>query len=56
MPIEFGIPMKLFRLFKMCLNETYGAVCTGKHLSDAFPVQNGLEWGDALSPLFFSFA
>jgi hypothetical protein len=28
----------------------------GKHLSDNFPIQNGLKQGDALSPLFFNFA
>jgi hypothetical protein len=27
----------------------------GKHLSDSFPIQNGLKQGDALSPLFFNF-
>jgi hypothetical protein len=32
--IEFGIPMKLVRLIKMCLNETYSKVRVGKHLSD----------------------
>jgi hypothetical protein len=39
----------------MCLNETYGKVRIGKHLSDSFPTQNGLKEGDALSPLLFSF-
>jgi hypothetical protein len=28
----------------------------GKHLSDSFPVQNGLKQGDALTPLLFNFA
>jgi hypothetical protein len=28
----------------------------GKHLSDTFHVQNGLQQGDALSPLLFNFA
>jgi hypothetical protein len=28
----------------------------GKHLSDGFPIQNGLKEGDALSPLLFNFA
>jgi hypothetical protein len=28
----------------------------GKHLSDSFPIQNGLKQGDAVSPLFFNFA
>jgi hypothetical protein len=32
--IEFEVPMKLVRLIKMCLNETYVKVRIGKHLSD----------------------
>jgi hypothetical protein len=40
----------------MCLNETYSKVSIGKHLSDSFPIQNGLKKGDALSPLLFNFA
>jgi hypothetical protein len=39
----------------MCLNETCSKVCIGEHLSDAFPIQNGLKQGGALSPLLFSF-
>jgi hypothetical protein len=35
----------------MCLNETYSRVRIGKHLSDRFPIKNGLKQGDALSPL-----
>jgi hypothetical protein len=46
--IEFGIPMKLVRLIKMCLSETYSRVRVGKRLSDTFPVKNGLKQGDAL--------
>jgi hypothetical protein len=30
--IEFGIPMKLVRLIKKCLNETYSKVRIGKHI------------------------
>jgi hypothetical protein len=52
--IKFGIPMKLFRLIKMYLNETCSKVCVGKHLSDSFPVQNGLKQGGALSPPLFN--
>jgi hypothetical protein len=52
---EFGIPMKLVRLIKMCLNETYSKVRIGKHLSGNFPIQNGLKEGDVLSPLLFNF-
>jgi hypothetical protein len=43
-------------LIKMCLNETCNKVCVGKHLSDAFPIQNFLKQGDTLSPLLFNFA
>jgi hypothetical protein len=55
-PIEFGVPLKLVRLIKMCLNETYSKARIGKHLSENFLIQNGLKQGDALSPLLFSFA
>jgi hypothetical protein len=54
--LEFGIPKKLVRLIKMCLNETYSKVHIGKLLSDTFPIQNNLKQGDALSPLLFNFA
>jgi hypothetical protein len=54
--IEFVVPMKLVRLIKMCLNETYSKVLIGKHLSESFPIQNSLKHGDALSPLLFNFA
>jgi hypothetical protein len=40
----------------MYLNETYSKVRTVKHSSDNFPIQNGLQQGDALSPLLFNFA
>jgi hypothetical protein len=53
--LEFGMPKKLVRLIKMCLNETYSKVRTGKLLSDKFPIQNGLKQGDALSPLLSNF-
>jgi len=54
--IGFGIPMKLVRLIKMCLNETYSRVRVGKNLSDILPIRNGLKKGDALTPLLFNFA
>jgi hypothetical protein len=53
--LEFDIPKKLFRLIRMCLNETYSDVHAGKLLSDEFPTQNELKQGDALLPLLFSF-
>jgi hypothetical protein len=54
--IEFGLPMKLARLIKMCLNETYSKVHISKHLSDSFHIQNSLNQGDAPSPLLFNSA
>jgi hypothetical protein len=53
--LEFGIPKKLVRLIKMCLNDTYSSNCIGKILSATLPIQNGLKQGDALSPLLFNF-
>ena len=49
---EFGIPIKLVRLIKMCMAATYSRVPVGKNLSDRFPIRNGLKHRDALSPLF----
>jgi len=40
----------------MCVIETYSRVRVGEHLSDMFPIRNGLQQGDALSPLLFNFA
>jgi hypothetical protein len=50
------IHLKLVRLIKMCLNETYSRNRVGKYLSDRFPIKNGLKEGDALSQLLFNFA
>jgi hypothetical protein len=52
--IQSGILMKLIRLIRMCLNETYSRVRAGKLLSDTFPIRNDLKKGDGLSPLLFS--
>ena len=41
--IESGIPMKLIRLIKICLNETYSRVRVGEHLSDMFPIKHDLK-------------
>jgi len=48
--------MKMVRLIKMGLNETYSRVWVGRHLSDMFPVRNGLKQGDASLPLLSNFA
>jgi hypothetical protein len=47
--VEFGIPMKLVRLYKMSLNGHIGKVW-------CIPIQNGLKQGDALLPLLFNLA
>jgi len=54
--IELGIPKKLLRLIKMCLNETYSRVRVGRHLSDMFPIKTGLKQGDTLWSFLFKFA
>ena len=48
--------MKLVRLIKMCLTETYSRIFVGKNLSGTFPLRNSLKQADALSPLLFNFA
>jgi hypothetical protein len=35
--------MKLAKLIKMFLNESYSRVRVDKHLSDMFPIKNGLK-------------
>jgi hypothetical protein len=40
----------------MYLNETYSRVRVSKHLSDKFPIKNGLKQGAALLPLLSSLA
>jgi hypothetical protein len=54
--MEFGAPMKLVRLIKMCLNEAYSKFRISKHLSSNFPIQSYLKQGDALSPMLSNFA
>jgi hypothetical protein len=48
--------MKLVKLIKMRLNETYGKVRIGIRLSNSSPVQISLKQADALSPLLSNFA
>jgi Reverse transcriptase (RNA-dependent DNA polymerase). len=53
--IEFNIPVKLAKLIKMCLKETYSRVWVSRHFSDV-SYQNGLQQGAALLPMPFNFA
>jgi hypothetical protein len=48
--------LKLISLIKEHLKRTCTKVCTGKNIPDAFPIQNDLKEGDALSPLLSNFA
>jgi hypothetical protein len=50
--IEFGIPMKLVRLIKMCLNKPCSRVQVGKHLLDLFHIKNDLKQGDCFELCF----
>jgi hypothetical protein len=48
--------MKLVRLIKVYLSETYNRVGVGKNLSDRLPIMNGLKQGDTLLSLLFNCA
>ena len=50
--IEFGIPLKLVRLIKMCLNKPCSGFRVDKHLSDIFHIKNGLKQGDCFELCF----
>jgi hypothetical protein len=47
--------MKLIRLIKTGLNETYSEVHIGKNLSDNFPIQNGLKQGNSIFLVPFNY-
>jgi hypothetical protein len=42
------MPVEQVRLIKMCLNGTCSQIHAGKHLTNVFPIQNGLKQGDSL--------
>ena len=53
--LEFGIPMKLIRLIKLCLSDTKAKVKVGGKTSEAFEIKSGLRQGCVLSVLLFNF-
>ena len=56
-PIKFGVPKKLVKLIKTCLDGTQSKVrIENFFLSSCFPIENGLKEGDVLLPLLFNFA
>jgi len=40
----------------MSLTETFSRVCVDKNVTDRFPIRNGLNKGDVLTPMLFNFA
>jgi hypothetical protein len=42
-------------LLNVCERDLYEA-CVAKYLCDAFPIHNGMQWGNALTPLLFNLA
>ena len=54
--IKFGLPKKLVKLIKTCLDGTQSKVKLGNYLSWSFPIENGLKQGDALLPQLVNFA
>ena len=43
---KFGVPKKLVRLIKICLDGTQSKVRIGNYLSSSFPIENGLKQED----------
>ena len=54
--IQYSITMKLVKIMKMCLNETYSRVRVDKHLCDMLHIGNILKQEAALVTLFFNFS
>jgi hypothetical protein len=48
--------MKVVGPIKIRLTKNYNEFHTGTHLSNTFPIPDGLKQGDALSSLLFNFA
>jgi hypothetical protein len=46
--IGFIIAIRILRLIKMCVNDSYIKVHVDKVLGEAFPITSGMSLGDAL--------
>lgn len=53
---DFGFPIKLIRLVKICIKNILYLVSTSNTLSETFEVVMGLKQKDALSPILFNIA
>ena len=49
---ELLVFIKVYRLIKICLNETYTRILIGLCLCDTFPIQDGLEQDVFITILF----
>jgi hypothetical protein len=54
--IEFGIPLKLVKAYKSVFELNLYQNMGYKHLSNMFPIKNGLKQGNALLLLLLNFA
>jgi hypothetical protein len=52
--IEFGIPMKLVKIFNMNLKESYSNALIREDLSGALPALNDLRQEDEISTIIFT--
>jgi Reverse transcriptase (RNA-dependent DNA polymerase). len=48
--IKIGVPRKLVKIIKICLDDTHNKVRIGNYLSYSFPFENSLKWRDDLLP------
>jgi len=53
---ELGVPHKLIRLCRACLEGANSRVKIDGEYSQAFHINRGLKQGDALSPVLFNLA
>ncbi|XP_048521741.1 uncharacterized protein LOC125504187 [Dendroctonus ponderosae] len=53
---EFGIPHKIIRLTRVCVEGSRCKVKIGSDMSNVFRVSTGLKQGDVLSPTIFNIA
>jgi hypothetical protein len=52
---EFGVARKLDTLTKISLNENYSTIRIYIHISDNFPIHNGLKQEETSSSMAFDF-
>ena len=50
----FGVPKKLVRLIRVCLNGSRGRVRVGGNATEPFEIRDGLKQGDGLSTTLFN--